>query len=137
MVLTKPWPYDELSPERRDYFAHYITLYKEIKCEWFYTCQVYHHDPIRAHEVRYDWLAIEYVVPSRDRELAGVMRLEGAIGTAYTFRPRDLRLERPDKVTSDNHRAAFSVSSIDLHQTGLCTELETTFAPELYLFDQR
>jgi len=126
---------EELSPERRERYIHYIELYKNFVRPMLPTCRVFHHAPITARFVLDDWLVLEYAAEDASKDLALIFRLEGAKADEYHFRPRGLDINMTYKVTFDNTGKSVNFKGSELEQNGLMIRVESIFASELLLFE--
>ena len=81
---------DELTPEVKEKFLHYATLYKEFIRPLLSVCKVYHHAPVNADGgvESGDWVAMEFVSPNREKGWATIIRLSEQATEPYIFKPR-------------------------------------------------
>ena len=74
--LSTPWmllgvapSLEELSPERRERYAHYVNLYKQFIRPILPVCKMYHHAPVSSKSgvTSSGWFAMEYAAPDRSK----------------------------------------------------------------------
>lgn len=143
-TLSTPWmllgvapSLEELSPERRERFTHYINLYKKFIRPILPTCKMYHHSPVssKGGVTSSGWFAMEYTAPNRSKGWATIVRIGTTDSDTYLFKPRGLDRGKTYRVTFDSTGETVKQSGLDLVRDGLPVRLESMFSSELLLFE--
>ena len=142
-TLSTPWmllgvapSLDELSSLRREQYAHYINLYKQIIRPILPTCKMYHHSPIssRGGITSSGWFVMEYASPDRSKGWAPIVRIGPSDSDTYIFKPRGLDRGKTYRITFDSTGETVKQNGIDLVRDGLPIRLESMLSSELLLF---
>lgn len=145
-ALSTPWilagvapSLEELSPERRERFAHYVTIYKEFIRPILPTCRMYHHSPVstRGGVTSSGWFVMEYTTPDRSKGWAMIVRIGQTDSDTYLFRPRGLDRGKTYHVTFDSTGETVRLSGFDLVRDGAPIRLESIMSSELLLFEDQ
>ncbi len=143
-TLSTPWillgvapSVEELSPYRRDRYAHYVSIYKQLIRPILPTCRMYHHAPVtsRGGVTSNGWFAMEYTAPDRSKGWATIVRIGPTDSDTYIFKPRGLDRGKTYRVTFDSTGETVSQDGMELIRDGLPIRLESVMSSELLLFE--
>ena len=143
-TLSTPWmllgvapSLEELSPERRARYTHYVDLYKKSIRPILPVCRMYHHAPVSAKGgvTSIGWFAMEYTSPDRSKGWANIVRIGPSDSDTCHFKPRGLDRGKTYRVTFDSTGETVKQTGIDLVRYGLPVRLEAMMSSELLLFE--
>jgi alpha-galactosidase len=152
----------QLSPERRERFGHYASIYKQFVRPLLPSCRMYHHQPVnsRGGVESSPWFAVEYSSPDRKRGWATIVRMRNGPGgifvpkygndvindkdassfperqdDTYILKPRGLDPASTYRVTFDSINTTVEADGLCLLREGLPVRLENAGMSELLLFE--
>jgi alpha-galactosidase len=128
---------EELSPERRDRYAHYVNLYKTFIRPILPVCRMYHHSPVssKGGVTSSGWFAMEYAAPDRKKGWATIVRIGTTDSDTYVLRPRGLDRGRTYRVTFDSTGETVTRDGLDWVREGIPVRLESVMSSDLLLFE--
>lgn len=130
-----PKSVDELTPEIRDRFLHYATIYKNFMRPLLPTCRVFHHAPVNGTGgvESGDWFAMEFASPDHQKDWAVIIRLAKAAPNPYVLKFKGLDKNKKYKATFDNSGRTVVLDGAVLMKTGIPIKLLSNRDSELLL----
>jgi alpha-galactosidase len=126
----------EITPEIKEKFLHYTTLYKGFIRPMLPSVRVYHHAPVNADGGvdSGDWFAMEFGSPDHRQGWALVIRLSKEATPDYILRPSGLDPTKEYEITFDSTGARKTENGGQITQQGLRIPVANGTISELVLF---
>jgi alpha-galactosidase len=131
-----PKSVEEITPEIREKFLHYTTLYKNMIRPMLPSLRVYHHAPVNAEGGvdSGDWFAMEFGSPDHQQGWATVVRLAKNAPEDYLLKPSGLDPNKNYEITLDSTGTKQTMSGSQLAQQGLRIQPASGTISELVIF---
>ena len=143
-TLSTPWmllgvapSLAELTPPRRERYAHYGNLYKRFIRPMLPTCKMFHHAPVSSEGgvMSSGWFAMEFAAPDRAKAWATIVRIGSSNSPIYVFKPRGLDRGKTYRVTFDSTGETVTMTGMELVRGGVPVRLESVMSSELLLLE--
>jgi hypothetical protein len=98
---------------------------------------VYHHTPVLPMMEPSPWVVLEYGLPNKRKDVAGVFRTSQFGDSTYKFILRGIDFSKSYTVHFENSVQAVEMTGAQLLQNGIPVRLDDSLTSELILMEQK